>query len=239
MVSLKTFAFDSHNRCLISFQTFACDSPRLSQAALATIITLACVSVLYATQPYRHSSDNTVVVLGQALVYSWLFVLLLRIVRVGEGGPTIVGCVALVAATVGLLAIALCTVYSDIRKAVANAEDASAAASESKLEDESLDDEALGESRHGGNPPQETDEVELSVMSVEDERLAARDDPKSPWELLGLCAAEPETNGELLTRLDAQSKLMREKDQTIRERDAKIEELAKQLAATRDSTRSK
>ena len=109
------------------------------------MITLACVSTLYTAQPYRQSTDNTVAVLGQALVYSWTFMLLLRIVRVGEGGATVVGGVALVAATFALFAFALYAIRSDLRKAAVSAKGtpsvvATGTPSVATSEDEGFDD---------------------------------------------------------------------------------------------------
>ena len=206
---------------------FGFDASHFPQAALSTLITLACVSVLYTAQPFRERSDNAVAVLGQALVYAWMFVLLLRVIRVGEGGPTVAGCFALVVATIGLFAFALHAIYSDLRKADTSAKDESA--SESNLEDEGSDDETTpGEPQRGGSSPQETEEIGVTVVSIEDERLAAPGNTKSPWELLGLCAAEPEMTREspadthgseevavLLARLNAQTKLIQERDQEI------------------------
>lgn len=209
------------------------------------MITLACVSTLYTAQPYRQSTDNTVAVLGQALVYSWTFMLLLRIVRVGEGGATVVGGVALVAATFALFAFALYAIRSDLRKAAVSAKGtpsvvATGTPSVATSEDEGFDDKTSSTEREcGGNSPlQETGEIEVNVVSI-DERSAVLSNMESPWQLLGLCAAEPDitadTHGSnevavLLARLDAMAKLIREKDDTMREKDKTIREKDKEIA---------
>ena len=82
---------------------------------MSSLIVLACVSILQRVQPYRQRTDNTVVISGQTLVYLWIFLLLLRIVRVGTDGPTVVGCVVLVIATTGLFAFALHAVYTEVK----------------------------------------------------------------------------------------------------------------------------
>ena len=206
------------------------------------MITLACFSVLYTAQPYRQSSDNSVAVLGQALVYCWLFLLLLRVVSVGGDRATVAGCSLLVAVTIGLFAFALHAIYSDLRKVDMKAKNMPpTATSEPVSENESPGAEAAhSELQRERNLPREVGkETELSMVPVEDGHLPISN---SPWELLGLCAADPEMTRDspedahgsdevtvLLARLDAQSKLVRdlrkssfEKDEMIREKDKEI-----------------
>jgi len=163
--------------------------------------------------------------------------LLLRIVRVGEGGATVVGGVALVAATFALFAFALYAIRSDLRKAAVSAKGTPSVATS---EDEGFDDKTSSTEREcGGNSPlQETEEIEVNVVSI-DERSAVLSNMESPWQLLGLCAAEPDitadTHGSnevavLLARLDAMAKLIREKDDTMREKDKTIREKDKEIA---------
>ena len=52
---------------------------------------------------------------GQALVYLWVYLLLLRIIRVGEGAPTFVGSVVLVVTTIGLFIFAVHAIYAQLR----------------------------------------------------------------------------------------------------------------------------
>ena len=162
---------------------------------------MASVSILHTAQPYRESTDNTVVVSGQTLVYWWLFLLLLRIVRVGEGGATIFGCVALVAATAGVFVFALHAILSELRKVDMIGEGSTAATSISVTSDDDeggssgdgTDETAPAEPKRGEESPQDTEEIELTVVSRhDDEHLTAPSHAKSPWEFLGLCSAEPE-----------------------------------------------
>ena len=109
----------------------------------------------------------------------------------------VAGCVALVVATIGFFASALYAIYSDL-KADKRAENTEATA-ESKIEDEVSDDKATpGEPKRGGCSPQETetDEIELSVV-IEVERPNNAPNTKSPWEMLGFCAAGPEITQDL------------------------------------------
>ena len=144
------------------------------------IITLACVSILHAVQPYRDLKDNAVAVYGQTLLFLWIFLLLLRIVRVGEGGPTVVGCVALVAATIGLFAFALHAIYSQLNI------DTSAAGTQTSTSFLTSDDEVSGDGTAPGDNPITT--VEVSVVVSLEEKPTATSNTKSPWELLGLSA---------------------------------------------------
>lgn len=204
------------NLSLLSLKPFRVTRSAFStQAVLTTLISMACVSILYTVQPFREKTDNTVVVLGQALVYSWIFVLLLRIVRVGEGGPTVAGCVALVAATIGLFAFALHAIYSQLRKMNTGTDDPPA------VEEDSGDETVPGETKHGGNSPQEMEEIGVTIVSTDDDERLSTTAPstKSAWELFGLCAAEPEATQDapagsqgsdevatLLAKIEAQKK---------------------------------
>ena len=200
------------------------------QAALTSLVSLACVSVLYTIQPFREETDNAVTVSGQALVFLWIYMLLLRIFRVGQGGAMFFGCVALVLATIGLFAFAVIAINTQIKITGASAKDAALRAEES-----AVDQGAVSEESAGPVSPQATEEVGVTVVSDDNERLGAatsntvRSGKKSPWEFLGLCTAELESKEDfptdehgsnatvtaLLARLDAQSETICEQGKEI------------------------
>ena len=126
---------------------------------------------------------------GQALVFLWIYLLLLRSVRVGEGGPTIVGCVFLVIATLGLFAFALHAIYHAVRKA-----DALSSVKETTSDhcDERPDDEMAPTNDFQGNSSQDSQEIEVTVVSAEDNQLytASSNNANGAWEFLGLCTVD-------------------------------------------------
>ena len=79
------------------------------------MISLSCVIVLLTVRPFREETDNSVAISGQALVYLWVYLLLLRIIRVGEGAPTFVGSAVLVVTTIGLFIFAVHAIYAQLR----------------------------------------------------------------------------------------------------------------------------
>ena len=169
-----------------------------------------------------------------------MYFLLLRIIGIGNQGAlaALVGS-ALVVATVGLLLFALHAIYTSIRKM-----DRPVITDEENIDAE-LETcvDGLDQPRRGSSSPQENTELELTVIdtTVDAQRGSAASRMTSPWQLLGLCAAEsylgePENAicgdsavAELRAKLVAQQKLMRDKDkahtQAMNEKDAEIARL--------------
>ena len=113
-----------------------------SQAVLASIVSLACTGVLYSVQPYREDTDNLVSVSGQVLIFCWVYFLLVRVIGVLKGIWTVLGGVALVAASIGLFTYALRVVYTDCEKMAASTKDAPATTEEEDPRDDRASDES-------------------------------------------------------------------------------------------------
>ena len=187
---------------------------------------------------------------GQAIIFCWVNLLLLRVIGVVKGLSALLCGVALVLLTIGLFVFASSAVYKECSKV-----DSSASAA---MDEESADsmrdtaDIASSEWRRGGTSPQDS-EIELTV-STSDEHEVAASKTASPWGLFGLCTAVSEDAqhssddiAALQAKLTAQAELvesnatrmrenrethenaLRQKDkaheEALREKDAEIERL--------------
>ena len=152
------------------------------------MILLASIAVLYSVQPFRSQSDNTVVVAGQAVVYLWVYALLIRIMGIGGETPTFIGGVSLVAVTVALFALALHSMYTDIRAEEASSRHESPETELTELNfEESQNCQGLkddsSEAGRGGAPRPEPPPPHS---------FQAEDDQQSCMGSLVLCSAEPQ-----------------------------------------------
>ena len=135
--------------------------------------------------------------LAHAVVFMWVYSLLLRVIGVGNAAFALLGGIVLVTATVGVAVFALRAAITEVR-----------AANRSEARDEEHTDyltEADGsldaseelqldrpEVRRGGNSPQDT-ALELTVNTVgEAQGATAPSKMTSPWQLFNLCATESE-----------------------------------------------
>ena len=87
-----------------------------SQAALTSVISLACTIVLYTVRPYRESTDNAVSVAGQIIIFCWVQLLLYRVIGVVSGIWAVLCGVALVVSALALFAYATRVIYTDYKK---------------------------------------------------------------------------------------------------------------------------
>ena len=200
------------------------------------------MGTLHTVQPFRNRTDNTVAVLGQGLVLCWVYALLLRVIGVGDVLPPALLSLYLVVATIAVFVYAFYAVFVELRKKDSSANDTTTADEENaEIPPHELSAAHKHDPRRGSSPPGDPAELELTVLTGDEDENTKR--TTSPWQLLGLCSADaelldeesPENTkrgddvAELLAQLAAQSKLidtnaerMRAKDAAIREKDAEI-----------------
>ena len=211
-----------------------------TQAAVASIIIFFGACVLQAALPYRRGSDNEVELLAQYCIFLWCFSIVFRDMGISDPKILLSMGVCLIVATVGVFTFAFWRVFNELKqlrsetKENGDVDDDPANSESDELESDAgtvyrdPEQQSPAELKRGGNSPQDT-----LVTTASDEHGKAPTKPKSPWQLLGLCAAESEVElgdspedahggddtAALLARLA-------EKDEALRAKDAEIVRLA-------------
>ena len=192
------------------------------------------MGTLHTVQPFRNRTDNTVAVLGQGLVFCWVYALLLRVIGVGDVLPPALLSLYLVVATIAVFVYAFYAVFVELRKKDSSANDTTTADEENaEIPPHELSAAHEHDPRRGSSPPGDPAELELTVLTGDEDENTKR--TTSPWQLLGLCSADAELDeespentkrgddvAELLAKLAAQSKLIDTNAERMRAKDAEI-----------------
>ena len=241
---------------LLQTSFLALTPSQVVQAAVMCLVTLVAVTLQRELSPYRRVSDNHVALLAQWLVFAWTFSLMLRIAGVFQKPVAAIAIgVILCVATVSVFVLALLLanidrlnekraeqldlntpVSSNSGPTAEDSNDASGEEESGEIEAGASSQGRESQAERGNNSPQDS-QIGVAVLSLEEEEQlsAARANTKSPWGMLGLCAAEHEVGDTrssddndvavLLAKIEAQSKTIREKDVAIREKDEEISRL--------------
>ena len=132
--------------------------------------------------------------LAHAVVFMWVYSLLLRVIGVGNAAFALLGGIVLVTATVGVAVFVLRAAITEVRAANrSEARDEEHTDSLTEADDASEEQQLdRPEVRRGGNSPQDT-ALELAVNTVgEAQGATAPSKMTSPWQLFNLCATESE-----------------------------------------------
>jgi len=214
------------------------------QAAVASIIVMVGACVLQEAQPYRRGSDNQVELLAQYCVFLWCFSVVLRDMGISDPNLLLSMGIFLIVITVSVFVFAFWRVRAELKSLQSEqkgngGEDDDPASSEI---DEAESDAGMvrhdpeqqspAELKRGGNSPKDASEQ----TTASNKHGEASSKPKSPWQLLGLCAAESEIElGDssedaqgadgttaLLARLAEKDEALREIGEALRARDAAL-----------------
>ena len=221
------------------------------QAAAASIIVIFGACVLQEAQPYRRGSDNEIELLAQYCVFLWCFSIVFRDMGISDPKILLSMGTFLIAATVGVFVFAFWRVRAELKllqseRKANGGEDDNTVNSESddterdaEIERHDPEQQSPADAKRGGNSPQDT-----LVTTASDKQGEASNKPKSPWQLLGLCAAESEIElGEssenaqggddttaLLARIAEKDEALRKKDEALHAKDATLLEKDAEIA---------
>ena len=152
--------------------------------------------VLQETRPYRRSSDTEVAVAAQYCVFCWCFSIILRDMGISDRNTLIAMGVVLIASTVAVFAFALrrSVAEASALRLERQASNVDTTADEESRTDGSPDDGVGGNDDESTSPaPKHTGSSSPQDIAVVQQRDSTRTEPRSPWQLLGLCAAESES----------------------------------------------